>query len=194
MLYAISDELKKRLKYRYELVEYDIEANIDEKEEMDFLENVCDDFYNGRSDLDTLVRENMDPLFEYSFEEKLEFAKYIEDSIDEFIKSCGVDSFRQALDGGIREYLFAQFFSNADILYSNIIYKRLNEMLEGITDYKEDMLSESDTMFLNFNPSEVEDIIEDFISLEISTSYVYDRSAEDLYSEFCKFISDKIES
>lgn len=190
---AISNELRERLDYTYELVEYDVDANINEEEEVRFLENICHDFYRDYSDLDTLIRENMDSFFGYSFEEKLEFAKYIEEHIDEFIDSCGVNSLRQALDGGIREYLFAQFFSNAEVIYANLIYMKLNEVLENITEYKEEMLSESDTVFLNFDSSEVEDIVEDFINLEIYTNCVYDKSVDDLYSEFCKFISDKIE-
>ena len=136
----------------------------------------------------------MDSFFGYSFEDKLEFAEYIEEYIDEFISGCGVNSFRQALDGGIREYLFAQFFSNAETIYANLIYMKLNEVLENITEYKEEMLSESDTVFLNFDSSEVEDMVDDFINSEIYTNCVYDKSADDLYSEFCKFVSDEIVS
>ena len=192
---AIPDEIRERLEYRYELYEYDVDGDIDKQEEMDFLENVCNDFYNNRSDLDALIRENMDSLFQYSFEEKLEFAKYIEEYIDEFISSCGVNSFRQALDGGIREYLFAQFFSNAEVIYTNLIYMKLNEILENISEYSEEMLSKSDTVFLNLDSSksEVEYMVDEFIDSEISTNCIYDKSADDLYSEFCKFVSDKIE-
>ena len=190
---AVPDEIRERLEYRYELDEYDVDNNIDEEEEIIFLESVCNDFHRNCSDLDTLIRENMDSFFEYSFEDKLEFAEYIEEYIDEFISSCGVNSFRQALDGGIREYLFTQFFINAGTIYTNLIYMKLNEILENITEYKEEMLSESDTLFLNFDSSEIEDMIEDFIDSEISTNCVYDKSADDLYSEFCKFISDEIE-
>lgn len=190
---TVPNEIRERLGRRYELCDYQVDGDIDEKEEISFLESVCDDFYRCCSDLDTLIRENMDLFFGYSFEDKLEFAKYIEDHIDEFIKSCGVNSFRQALDGGIREYLFAQFFANAETIYANLIYMKLNEILENITDYKEEMLSELDTMFLNFDSSEVEDMVEDFINLKIHTNCVYDKSADDLYSEFCKFVSDEIE-
>ena len=192
---AISNELRERLDYTYELVEYDVDANINEEEEVRFLENICHDFYRDYSDLDTLIRENMDSFFGYSFEEKLEFAKYIEEHIDEFIDSCGVNSLRQALDGGIREYLFAQFFSNAEVIYTNLIYMKLNEILENISEYSEEMLSKSDTVFLNLDSSksEVEYMVDEFIDSEISTNCIYDKSANDLYSEFCKFVSDEIE-
>lgn len=195
---AISNELRERLDYTYELVEYDVDANINEEEEVRFLENICHDFYRDYSDLDTLIRENMDSFFGYSFEEKLEFAKYIEEHIDEFIDSCGVNSLRQALDGGIREYLFAQFFSNAEAIYKNLIFMELNTMLNTLRldktyHYEEKRLNEEPTLFLNFDPSDIDNLVDEFIFVEIDSNCIYDRSADDLYSEFCDFLSNKIE-
>ena len=134
----------------------------------------------------------MDTFFEYSFREKLEFAEYIEENIDEFISSCGVSNLRQALNGGIREYLFSQVFSNLGALYKNVIYLKLNAILRNTGErYNEEMLENSDTAFLNFDSFEIEDMIEEFVSSELD-NHLYEKDSYDLYIEFSEFISSKL--
>lgn len=188
----ITDEMKERLNHRYGLLDYTVDGNIDEAEEISFLDNVCNDFNKSDSTLETLINDNMDTFFEYSFREKLEFAEYIEENIDEFISSCGVSNLRQALNGGIREYLFSQVFSNLGALYKNVIYLKLNAILRNTGEgYNEEMLENSDTAFLNFDSFEVEDMIEEFVSSELD-NHLYEKDSYDLYIEFSEFISSKL--
>lgn len=189
----ITDEMKERLNHRYGLLDYTVDGNIDEAEEISFLDNVCDDFNKSDSILETLINDNMDTFFEYSFREKLEFAEYIEENIDEFISSCGVSNLRQALNGGIREYLFSQVFSNLGALYKNVIYLKLNAILRNTGErYNEEMLENSDTAFLNFDSFEIEDMIEEFVSSELD-NHLYEKDSYDLYIEFSEFISSKFQ-
>lgn len=188
----ITDEMKERLNHRYGLLDYTVDGNIDEAEENSFLDNVCYDFNKSDSTLESLINDNMDTFFEYSFREKLEFAEYIEENIDEFISSCGVSNLRQALNGGIREYLFSQVFSNLGALYKNVIYLKLNAILRNTGEgYNEEMLENSDTAFLNFDSFEVEDMIEEFVSSELD-NHLYEKDSYDLYIEFSEFISSKL--
>lgn len=188
----ITDEMKERLNHRYGLLDYTVDGNIDEAEEISFLDNVCNDFNKSDSTLETLINDNMDTFFEYSIREKLEFAEYIEENIDEFISSCGVSNLRQALNGGIREYLFSQVFSNLGALYKNVIYLKLNAILRNTGEgYNEEMLENSDTAFLNFDSFEVEDMIEEFVSSELD-NHLYEKDSYDLYIEFSEFISSKL--
>lgn len=188
----ITDEMKERLNHRYGLLDYTVDGNIDETEENSFLDNVCYDFNKSDSTLESLINDNMDTFFEYSFREKLEFAEYIEENIDEFISSCGVSNLRQALNGGIREYLFSQVFSNLGALYKNVIYLKLNAILRNTGEgYNEEMLENSDTVFLNFDSFEVEDMIEEFVSSELD-NHLYEKDSCDLYIEFSEFISSKL--
>lgn len=189
---SLPSDVEEMLNTTYDLVDYNVDANIDESEEIRFLEGICDDFTRNCGQLDNLIRENMDPFFGYSFEDKLEFAKYIEDSIDENLKCCGASSLRQALDGGIVEYLFSQFFSNAEAVYINIIFTEINDRIDKIQGkFKEEMLKEKETLFLNFEVSELEDLVEEFVN-DMNINYVYDGDLEDFYMSFCGFLSDKL--
>lgn len=189
----IPQEMLERLETSYALVDYDVDSNIDDVGEIKFLENVCDDFYRGCSDLQTIIEENMDSFFEYSLSDKLEFSIHIEDYIDDFIRSCGVSSFRQCLDGGIREYLFAQFFSNALNVYSNIIFMKINDEIENIGEYKDEMLSKPNTIFLNLDVTDLEDAVSDFVNSSEYENTIYDNDADTLYKEFCTFLADKLD-
>lgn len=189
---SISKEIEERLEALYDLVDYNLDGNTVEREEKNFLESICEDFYRG-NDLNTSIEDNMYPFFEYSLKDKLEFAEYIESSIDEFIRSCGTSSFRQCLDGGIREYLFSQFFSNSLTIYTNVIYLKMNDEIRDIKEYNDKLLSKTNTIFLNFDNLRVEDFVEEFVNSFGYEHTIYDKTADTLYEEFCIFLSDKLE-
>lgn len=189
----IPQEMVERLETKYALVDYYVDSNIDDIGEVNFLENICEDYYRGCSDLQNIIEENMYSFFEYSLSDKLEFSIHIEDYINDFIRSCGVSNFRQCLDGGIREYLFAQFFSNALNVYSNIIFMKINDEIENIGEYKDEMLSKPNTIFLNLDVLELEDAVSDFVNSFGYENTIYDKDVDNLYEEFCSFLSDKIE-
>lgn len=55
------------------------------------------------------------------------------------------------------------------------------------------MLEEKETLFLNFEPYEIEDFVDEFVNSEVDINYMYEKNIENLYSEFCEFLSSKIE-
>ena len=165
---------------------------LNEDKELEFLDNIVRDFSIYDMNLDISIGENMVNFYEYSFETKLEVAKYIEEYIDEFIKDCGVSNFRQALNGGIREYLYAQFFANSSTVYKNAIINKIKEAHNNIDSYNEDILSNKETLYLNFDSSEIDDLIEEFVNEEFYVGYVYDGSVYNLYEDFCDFLSDRL--
>lgn len=191
---SVPEDIQERLNNEYSLVEYDVLANINEDEEIGYLENVCDSFSRDCSSLDTLIGENMDSFFADSMSDKLGYAEYIEDYIDEYISSCGAKSLEQVLDGGIKEYLKAQFFSNAEAIYTNLIFIELNDILEDIKGkYTESMLGDLKTLFLNFDSSDIEEMVNKFVNTEIDTRNIYDGDFNKLYKQFCEFLSEQME-
>lgn len=189
---SIEEAIKERLSYRYELLDYKSNGNIDESDEINYLEKVVERF-SLDGVLDDILIDEMISFFEYPFEDKLYNAQYIEDYVDEFIRSCGVSNLRQAINGGIREYLYCHFFSNSETIYKNLIYIKLNEIVKEINTNGEIKLNEQGNLFLQVTPETVENIIDNFISEELDINYIYDKNCDTLYREFCEFLSDRIE-
>ena len=49
----ITDEMKERLNHRYGLLDYTVDGNIDEAEDISFLDNVCNDINKSDSTLES---------------------------------------------------------------------------------------------------------------------------------------------
>ena len=80
------------------------------------------------------------------------------------------------------------------IFYKNAIYIKINNISKDIKDkYNKKMLEEKETLFLNFEPYEIEDFVDEFVNSEVDINYMYEKNIENLYSEFCEFLSSKIE-
>lgn len=191
---SVPGYIQERLNHTYELVEYNVDANIDKDREVEFLEYVVDGFSTICKSLQGVIMDNMEPFFNDLMQDKLGYAFYIKYDIDDFLDGNGANTLEEALNGGIREYLFSQFFSNAEAVYKNLIYMKLNCIAKNIKGkYDKSMLADLKTMFLSLESSEVEELVDDFVNIELDSSCIYGERHNDLYMEFCEFVSGKIE-
>lgn len=192
----IPPQIAERLKHSHKLIEYSVEGLVSKHKELNYLDKIFNDYYSGVHNLTSLVNSHMKTFLNVSLGEKLKSAEALEPYISHFLAETEtrVDNLVSALDGGLKVYLCKQFYENNKTFCKNSIYIELNDLIEDISkEYNENTLEDSSNIFLKFDFLEIRNFVDEFVESKIDMDCIYKSDTDNLYSEFCNYLSHKIE-